>query len=147
MSTKIPTTKTAPGFTPALAIDPLAGIPLATAKAVKVPASTPVVPTTGTTNVINLAQAKKKRRATGAEFKAARDFARKTTGYDATSPIWGKKLPEVLMAVEENLQYAIDELKAGAPGNASDLIEAGLRLNRELQKRLATNAVIGSQLR
>lgn len=126
-------------------IDPLAGIPLASAKpvAASVPASTPA---TGGT-VINLAQAKKKRKATSAEFKQARDFARKTTGYDTTSPIWGKRLPEVLMAIEETLVQAGTELSASNYVNVLDLIEASLRLNRELQKRIATNAVIGSQLK
>lgn len=130
--------------------DPLAGIPLATAKpAVAAPASTtPNVPVPG---VINLAQAKRRRKYTSDQYKQARDFGRKATGYDSSSPIWGKRLPEVLMAIETQLVNA-ETLLTGTGSSVNtaqaltDVIEA-LQLNRELQKRLATNAVISSQLK
>lgn len=121
--------------------DPLAGIPLASAKPVAAPASTtPNVPVPG---VINLAQAKRRRKYTAEQYKQARDFGRKATGYDSTSPIWGKRLPEVLMQIEALLTVALP----GANSGQEATLREALELNQELQKRLATNAVISSQLK
>lgn len=116
-------------------IDPLAGLPVATAK----PAPQPKAAPAAGGNVVNLASAKKKRKLSGDDYKNARDFARSATGYNDTSPIWGKRMPVVLMEIEELLDLATKGLGSG------NEVEQALLLNRELQKRLATNQLISAQ--
>jgi len=121
-------------------VDPLAGLPVATAKA---PRATK--PTAAPNGVIDLSAARserKRRKLTGQAYKDARDFARKATGYDDTSPIWGKRLPAVLTEIE-----ALLDLSESHPDFTSevDRIERALFLNKELQKRVATGQLIGAQ--
>jgi hypothetical protein len=123
-------------------IDPLAGIPTATAKPARKPLATAVPVSTG--NVINLSAAKK-RKLTGQEYKDARDFARKTTGYNDSSPIWGKRMPVVLTDIETLMDNARENLGNGSYGTAMAELDAALELNRELQKRIATGQLIGAQ--
>lgn len=109
--------------------DPLAGIPVATAKAAPVAA----------TGVINLAAAKKKRKLTGQDRKDAVKFARDMVGYDSTSPIWGKKLIVVLAELSEG----IDEIEK-AFGSASSINEVRQTV-QELQKRVAFGQIMKAQ--
>lgn len=115
-------------------IDPLAGLPVAAPKAAPAPSG----------NVVNLSTHKKKR-LTGQAYKDARDFARKATGYDSSSPIWGKRLPTVLTEIEATLEKAGEEADTGNLIEALDGIRAALELNRELQKRVATGQLISAQ--
>lgn len=115
-------------------VDPLAGIPVATAKAATV--STAANPSGG---VINLASAKKKRKLTGQDRKDAVKFARDMVGYDSTSPIWGKKLIVVLADLSED----IDEIEK-ALGSDSTVNDARTTV-RELQKRVAFGQVMKAQ--
>lgn len=120
-------------------IDPLAGLPVATAK----PAPQPkAAPATGG-NVVNLKAAKAKRKLSGQAYKDARDFARSATGYNDTSPIWGKRMAVVLMEIESRLADGISTAIGG--GDPIAELEDALALNRELQKRLATNQLISAQ--
>jgi hypothetical protein len=73
-----------------------------------------------------------RKRMTNAEFKSARAQALATTGYDATSPIWGKRLDEVCDAIAAQIQT----------GTASSLNNA-LTLVTELKRRTLTNRLIG----
>lgn len=115
--------------------NPLAGLPNGVS-------ATPNVPVPG---VINLAQAKKKRKLTGQQYKDARDFARGVTGYNDKSPIWGKRMNVVLNDIEANLNDASRFLNSGDYMAAETAIEAALKYNQELQKRLATGQLIGAQ--
>lgn len=128
--------------------DPLAGIPSATTK----PARQAAAPVGG--SVVNLATAKaerKRRRLTGQEYKDARDFARRQTGYNDTSPIWGKRMPQVLTDIEailaevETIVGAFNDVTSPGSLRAYDAIQTALQLNRELQKRVATGQLIGAQ--
>lgn len=124
--------------------DPLAGIPLSTASPARTPRPAKVAAVPGG-NVVNLAQHRKKKRLTGEAYKQARDFARGVTGYGDTSPIWGKKLPEVLTEIEARLVEAEHRIVAGDYGDAQMGVQAALEFNRELQKRVATGQLIGAQ--
>jgi len=128
-------------------IDPLAGIPIGTAKPARKPKGALVIPTVvpGST-VINLAQAKSKRhKLTGEAYKQARDFARGATGYNDTSPIWGKRLNVVLTEIETKLNYVSEALNDGRYIDATDDLEQALLWNKELQKRIATGQLIAAQ--
>lgn len=86
----------------------------------------------------------KRRRLTGAEFKEARKTARDVTGYDDTSPIWGKRMPAVLVEIGERIEKAHDQMNLGSYANAHDHLNAANLLVTELKKRIATGQIIGS---
>jgi len=133
--------------TMATIIDPLAGIPTATAKTARriySPTKPRTAKAVSTGNVIDLSAAKK-RKLTGQEYKDARDFARKTTGYNDTSPIWGQRMPVVLTDIERLLQKAKDQIDNGSYGDGLAFLDDALLLNKELQKRIATGQLIGAQ--
>ncbi len=128
------------------ATDPLAGLPAAG------PSKPRAVKTSGAPaasgNVVNLTAAKaarKRKRLTGDQFKQARDFARSATGYGNTSPIWGKKMIEVLTSIETNLAQGIEDVLNGHASSGVVAVEKALLFNRELQKRIATNQIISAQ--
>ena len=75
--------------------------------------------------------AKRKKR-TAAEFLAAKATAISVSGYNAASPIYGLRLPEVIDAIESNLD-------AGEIGNARMFLN-------ELRKRSAKASIIAAQL-
>lgn len=114
--------------------DPLAGVPVAGASPAK-PAA----------NVINLAQAKKKRKLTGEDYRNAVKFARGITGYDDTSPIWGKKMVVVLAELLERLDTTNGFINAGDLIEALDSLKDAQTSVTELQKRIATGQVIKAQ--
>lgn len=125
-------------------IDPLAGIPIGTAKPAKVKGF-PLV--TSPSPVISLAAARaghKRRKLTGEQYKLARDTARAATGYGPTSPIWGKTMADVLMTIENSLSEAEVAVQDGRYQDADDHLREGLEYNRELQKRVATGALIAA---
>lgn len=74
----------------------------------------------------------KRKRLSKEAYTAQRTLARTLIGYDNTSPIWGKTVPEVLDMIET-------EINAGNLANALDLIT-------EYRKRIAQNriAAVGS---
>lgn len=122
--------------------DPLAGLPVGNAPGISARAAAP------SATVVPIAEARsrsKRRRLTGEEFKNARDFARKATGYDASSPIWGMKMLEVLTDIERTLEDAKKSSAAGFVSEVDDHLEHALLFNQELQKRIATNQLIGAQ--
>lgn len=88
-----------------------------------------------------------KKRPTVQQRIDATNLARSLTGYNDTSPIWGKMLPEVLVDIERNLDTAITAINSGSSLDYMVLLEEALTLNRELQKRTATYKVIGAQLK
>lgn len=71
---------------------------------------------------------KKHTKLSSAAFASIKSMATSVSQYDDTSPIWGKRLPEVL----DNIQYEIEQEH---PLSAIELIV-------ELKKRLAKNAII-----
>lgn len=120
-------------------IDPTT-LPVITPKAKRTPKAT----ATGTpTNIATARAARKRARLTGDDYKQARDFARKTTGYNETSPIWGKRLIEVLVEIEALLDFGTPN--AHAPMTQKERVDQALLFNRELQKRLATGQLIAAQ--
>ena len=112
--------------TPA-SIDPLEGLPVGKVKTAPEPAAPAPTAAPGTTVI----PFRKKGRLTGKAYTDARDFARKTTGYDASSPIWGKRMPVVFQEIR-------DALAAGDIETADNLVS-------ELQKRIATGLMIKAQ--
>ena len=118
--------------------DPLAGIPVATAKPAKVAKTAP------SGSVINLASAKKKRRLTGDDYQNAKKFAASMVGYDSTSPIWGKRLPVILAEVLERVEDAQVNI-VGDPSAAQDELIVVKTLVQELQKRIAFGQVMKAQ--
>ena len=127
-------------------IDPLAGIPIGTAKPARKVKGFPLV--TSPTPVISLAAARathKRRKLTGEQYKQARDTARAATGYGPTSPIWGHKMSDVLMTIEATLSEAEEAVADGRYADANDHLRDALRYNQELQKRVATGALIAAQ--
>jgi len=127
-------------------IDPLAGIPIGTAKPARKVKGFPLV--TSPTPVISLAAARathKRRKLTGEQYKQARDTARAATGYGPSSPIWGKRMDEILMTIENSLSEAEVAVQDGRYQDADDHLRDGLEYNRELQKRVATGALIAAQ--
>ena len=128
------TKNSAPAATlPAATVDPLAGLPTP-ATAAAAPAPTPI------------AKARKgKNRLSGQNLRDAVDFARKQTGYDDTSPIWNKKAIEVYVAIEAELVNAEAAMDRGELADAAQFLANGLLLNRELQKRTATNQLVAAQ--
>ena len=128
------------------AADPLAGLPVATPKAPRTVKAAGAPAASG--NVVNLGAAKaarKRNRLTGDQYKQARDFARSATGYNETSPIWGKRMTEVLTTVEAEIQEAMNDVQVGNDADALDRLGRALTFNQELQKRIATNQVIAAQ--
>lgn len=101
-------------------------------------AKTPVVVETNDPNApitIGEGRARVKRaRLSGAQFKAARAQAVAVTGYDATSPIYGKQLPEVIDMISE----AITEAGKGAVS-----IQLAQDLLAQLKARAVTRKLIG----
>ena len=77
--------------------------------------------------------------------KADIQMVRKITGYDESSPIWGKRLSEVLVSIETHISTGIGELQAGSYANADVALSTALLYNQELQRRIATNSLIASQ--
>ena len=114
------------------ATDPLAGLPTATVVA-STPAPTPI------------SKGRKKQRLSGQSLRDAVEFARKQTGYNDTSPIWKQPLVTVLVAIEAELVNAETAQNAGDIADAIGYTANALLLNRELQKRLATNQLIAAQ--
>ena len=110
-------------------------------KRIKVSASAPAAPT----SIATARAARKRRRLTGSEYKSARDFARGVTGYNDTSPIWGKPMVDVLMSIAALLEEYISDNGGTAHFAGHINIQQALTLNRELQKRIATNQVIAHQ--
>lgn len=109
-------------------------------------------PTTPTTVLVSapptpIKSRRAKRRPTVQERINATNLARTLTGYNDTSPIWNKRLPEVLVEIEQNLDTAITAIRSGSSMDYMVLLEEALLLNRELQKRTATYKVVGAQLR
>lgn len=113
-----------------MASDPTLGVPMAATK------------TAPTGAVINLATARKNR-PTPQQRKAAVEFARRTTGYDSSSPIWNRKINEVLVEIQSELQAVVD----GTHGDPKVGEERALLLTTELLKRIATNQLTGAQLK
>ena len=76
--------------------------------------------------------ARRKNRLTKEQFAAQRQLAQSMIGYDASSPIWGKTVPEVLDMIEAEV----------SAGNATDAVA----LITEFRKRIAQKriAVVGS---
>lgn len=125
----------------ATATDPTLGVPTVAPKAPrKVKTSAAPAPV----SIATARAASKRRKLTGGEYKDARDFARKTTGYNDTSPIWGKRLIDVLVGIEAILAQQIEYLNTGALPDQIEL-ERALLHNRELQKRIATGQLIAAQ--
>ena len=97
---------------------------------------------------ITIAQGKanlKRKRLTGEAYKQARDFARKTTGYNDTSPIWGKRMNVVLTDIETLMERIGTQIGNGDYADAEDTLQLALGLNQELQKRIATGQLIAAQ--
>jgi len=91
---------------------------------------------------------RKRQRLSKEAYAAQRSLAKAMIGYDASSPIWGKTVPEVLDMIEAELAPLIPFLQA-PPVNGSALeknIEDALALIGEYRKRIAQNriAVVGS---
>jgi hypothetical protein len=114
--------------------DPLAGIPTGTARA---PRPAP--------SVINLNAARKRRTLTGQAYKDAQKFARDMVGYDNTSPIWGKRLINVIGDVDARLEDATTALGSGDYGFAEDSLRQAHTYITELKKRLAYGQVMKAQ--
>ena len=121
-------------------IDP-ATLPVIAPKAKRTPKAAAPAPT----NIATARAASKRRKLTGDDYKQARDFARKTTGYNETSPIWGKRLNVVLVDIETMLVEADGNLSGGAYADAAAALAQALEFNRELQKRVATGQLIAAQ--
>jgi hypothetical protein len=140
-------TKTVPATTPLAApatVDPLAGIPTGTAQPVKAPkAKAPAAPTGGT--VINLNAAKKRRRLTGQAFKDAQKFARDMVGYDSSSPIWGRKLVDVIQDIEAAQERATEALATSTYKDVSEALVDANVLTTEIKKRLAYGQIMKAQ--
>jgi len=85
---------------------------------------------------------KKRTKLSSSAFKSVKDLATSVSGYDDKSPIWGKRLPEVLDLVARNLDDAQIEIDNGEYSLARDLMGEGAVTIYELRKRLAKNAVI-----
>ena len=128
-------TKNTATTTPA---DPTLGIPTVPAKAPK------TVVVSGAPAPI--AKGRRKARPSGADLKAATEFARKQTGYNELSPIWNRKQIDVLVEIESLLALVDSALDIGAQADP-DAVRTALNLNRELQKRIATNQLIAAQTR
>lgn len=87
-----------------------------------------------------------KRKTTPEAFTAAKKFAVEVSGYDSTSPIWGKRLPDVLTGLEETIRIAVGDIEAGVYDVARDqLVSHALMTIEELKKRIAKQAIIASQ--
>ena len=73
----------------------------------------------------------------GAAYQSVKSMATEATGYTDTSAIWGKRLPEVLDMINDQLTLVkiSPEIK-----RAQDLIT-------ELKRRIARQAIINSQTR
>lgn len=83
----------------------------------------------------------KKRRLTGAELKQRTELARKMTGYGASSPIFGKQTPDVLVLIDAALGDALAALSAGDDQLTLQLIDQARAYAGELQKRIATRKI------
>lgn len=132
----------------AATIDPLAGIPIGTAKPAKVKGFSLITKTPSPSPLISLSAARanhKRRKLTGEQYKQARDTARAATGYGPGSAIWGQKMSHVLMTIENYLSEAEEAVADGRYSDADDSIREALDYNRELQKRVATGALIAAQ--
>lgn len=115
---------------PAAPADPTMGVPVAgPAKPKRTPKAT------APTSIATARATKKRRKLTGEQWKEQRAFAQKTTGYNETSPIWGRRLIEVLVDIEALLDFGTPN----AITSQKERVERALLYNRELQKRLATN--------
>jgi len=129
-------------------IDPLAGIPIGTAKPAKVKGF-PLQPAgPGLTPVISLSAAKatrKRRKLTGEQYKQARDTARAATGYGPGSVIWGRMMSAVLVDIETMLTESEEAILDGRYADANNHLRDALSYNQELQKRVATSALIAAQ--
>lgn len=119
--------------------DPLAGLSIGTAKAA------PIATGPTSASVINLNAAKKKRRLTGQAFKDAQTFARDMVGYDDTSPIWGKRLINVISDVDQQLEDAATYAGAGDYVNAEASLAQARTYVTELKKRIAYGQVMKAQ--
>jgi len=64
-------------------------------------------------------------------YAQRRQFAEQMSGYNSSSPIWNKQLPEVLDMIEL-------EIRAGTSGKALDLIA-------ELRRRIAKGKLMKAQ--
>jgi len=115
------------------------------AKPKRIKVSTTVSTVTAPTSIATARAARKRKRLTGEEYKSARDFARGVTGYNDTSPIWGKPMVDVLMSIAALLEEYISDNGGTAHFAGHINIQQALTLNRELQKRIATNQVIAHQ--
>lgn len=90
----------------------------------------------------------KNKKRTPEQFAAAKKFATEVTGYGPQSPIWGKRLPDVLSSIEADIRIAIDDIDNGGADIArKSLSETTLVTIEELKKRLAKGAIISSQLK
>jgi hypothetical protein len=76
----------------------------------------------------------KRRKLTTTEFKAARAQAITVTGYDSSSPIWGKQLPEVLDMIDDAITAA---------GHGTQSIQVARDLIAQLKARAVTRKLIG----
>jgi hypothetical protein len=127
-------------------IDPLAGIPIGTAKPARKVKGFPLV--TSPTPVISLAAARathKRRKLTGEQYKQARDTARAATGYGPGSVIWGRMMSAVLVDIETMLTESEEAILDGRYADANNHLRDALSYNQELQKRVATGALIAAQ--
>lgn len=90
----------------------------------------------------------KKRKFDAPKFQAAKKFAEDITGYGPNSPIWGKRLPDVLTIIETNVRQAIDDINNGGADVARRTLEGDtLTVIEELKKRLAKGAIISNQMK
>jgi hypothetical protein len=121
---------------------PVDDLPVGTAKTVRptkyVVSGTPTGPAPTT---IAAGRARiKRRRLTGDDYRNQRAMARSVTGYDETSPIWGKRLPVVLQEIDDLLEKATD--KVTPLGDKVKAMDTAKTYVKELQKRLATNKLM-----
>jgi hypothetical protein len=119
---------------------PIDDLPVGTAKTPTPKPATPTATPPGVTS-ISVGRARiKRRRLTGDDYRNQRAMARSVTGYDETSPIWGKRLPVVLQEIDDLLEKATD--KVTLLGDKVKAMDTAKTYVKELQKRLATNKLM-----